>query len=223
MNALFDAYDVVEEVATMKQAMKNDTWIDYLESADTDYKEELIADVIDNVTTKALGLSGEAFVGTMSDAAVEFFAESSIYFANEGNFSMFNSAKWSYKKPHSNPRDAFKCAAQRGKCECVMGSTIYYGAKTNIDGVDRLDTSQSYFKGEADFSGSTMCKNSYFGDPLPGTSKYCFCDELSNAVHPVAEYCAESGENCECPDGNYVAYAKSTYDENGNATLDYTF
>jgi hypothetical protein len=60
-----------------------------------------------------------------------------MYLAAEGNFSMYNSAKWSYKKPHSKPEYAFKCAAQRGKCQCVMGSTIYYGAK---DENDRLDT-----------------------------------------------------------------------------------
>jgi hypothetical protein len=60
-----------------------------------------------------------------------------MYLAAEGNFSMYNSAKWSYKKPHSKPENAFKCAAQRGKCQCVMGSTIYYGAK---DENDRLDT-----------------------------------------------------------------------------------
>ena len=89
--------------------------------------------------------------------------------------------------------------------------------------ISKRDTSYSYTKGEADFSGSTICKNSIFGDPIPGTSKYCFCDELSNANHPVAEYCAESGENCECPYGNYVAYAKNTVGSNGDNVLDYTF
>lgn len=74
-----------------------------------------------------------------------------------------------------------------------MGSTIYYGAK---DENDRLDTSKAYTKGVAYFTGSTICKNSIFGDPLPGENKYCFCDELSAAIHPVAEYCANDGEDC---------------------------
>jgi hypothetical protein len=85
-----------------------------------------------------------------------------------------------------------------------MGSTIYYGAKNDND---RLDTTQAYFKGEADFTGSTTCKNSNFGDPLPGSSKYCFCDELSSAIHPVAEFCSNDGEDCTCKNGNNVAYA----------------
>jgi hypothetical protein len=134
---------------------------------------------------------------------------------------MYNSAKWSYKKPQSKPENAFKCAAQRGKCECVMGSTIYYGAK---DDNDRLDTTQAYNKGEADFSGSTTCKNSVFGDPLPGTGKYCFCDELSSEIHPVAEFCSQDGEGCECGDGNYVAYGQAITDGEANkTTIDYTF
>jgi hypothetical protein len=64
-------------------------------------KEDLIADVIDGVTNKAMGISGEDFVDSMSDASVEFLSKYAIYLANEGNFSMYGSAKWSFKKPDS--------------------------------------------------------------------------------------------------------------------------
>jgi hypothetical protein len=104
-------YGVADEIAQMKADMLNETWIDDMEAGDTDAREELIADVIDAPVNKALGISGEEFVDTMSDAAVDFFSTASIYWATEGNFSMYNSAKWSYKKPHSRPENAFKCAA----------------------------------------------------------------------------------------------------------------
>jgi len=87
----------------MKSAMLNDTWIEDMEMGDTDDKEELIAEVIDALVSKALNMSGSDFVGTMSDAAVEYFSTSAIYWATEGNFSFYNSAKWSYKKPDSHP------------------------------------------------------------------------------------------------------------------------
>lgn len=220
LNAIMTEYGVSDEVAQMKAAMLNDTWIENMEAGDTDDKEELIAEVIDAPVSKALNITGEEFVDTMSDAAVEFFSTASIYWATEGNFSIYNSAKWSYKKPKSKPENAFKCAAQRGKCQCAMGSTIYYGAKTDDD---RLDQTQNYFKGEADFSGSTNCKNSIFGDPLPGTSKYCFCDELANEIHPVAEFCAATGENCECESGNAVAYGKVHLNDDNETSIDLTF
>jgi hypothetical protein len=101
-----------------------------------------------------------------------------------------------------------------------MGSTIYYGAK---DENNKLDTTQAYNKGEADFSGTTSCKNSIFGDPLPGTSKFCFCDELSSALHPVEEFCANNGEDCECGDGNYVNYGKATLDQDNKTALDFSY
>ena len=129
-------YGVIDEVAQMKADMLNETWIEDMEAGDTDDKEQLIAEVIDAPVSKALGISGEEFVGTMSDASVEFFSTASIFWATEGNFSFYNSAQWSYKKPESRPENAFKCAAQRGKCQCAWGSTIYYGAKNDEDRLD---------------------------------------------------------------------------------------
>ena len=101
-----------------------------------------------------------------------------------------------------------------------MGSTIYYGAKNSED---RLDETQAYFKGEADFSGSTNCKNSVFGDPLLGISKYCFCDELANENHPVAEFCAEDGGTCECENGNNVAYGRKLIAHPRPTNIDLTY
>jgi len=111
LTAIMTEYGVSDEVAQMKAAMSNDTWIENMEAGDTDDREELIAEVIDAPVSKALNITGEQFVDTMSDAAVEFFSTASIYWATEGNFSFYNSAKWSYKKPHSKPENAFKCAA----------------------------------------------------------------------------------------------------------------
>lgn len=96
--------------------MQNETWINYLEHGDLDEKEVLIADVIDNVTNKAMGITGKEFVDTMSDASVDYFSSCALYWATEGNFTMYGSSKWSYKKPHSKPENAFKCSAERGKC-----------------------------------------------------------------------------------------------------------
>lgn len=58
---------------------------------------------------------------------------------------------------------------------------IYYGLKGD-DG--KLDTTQNYAIGEADHSGYTFCKNTVFGNPLPGVKgkKYCFCDETVTMV-----------------------------------------
>jgi hypothetical protein len=44
----------------------------------TDEKEDLVADVVNKVTAKALGISGEDFVDTMSDAVVDYFSGSSL-------------------------------------------------------------------------------------------------------------------------------------------------
>lgn len=102
-----------------------------------------------------------------------------------------------------------------------MGSTIYYGAKN--DTTDRLDETQNYFKGEAYFTGTTDCMNSIFGDPLPGTSKYCFCDELANELHPIAEFCADVGDDCECESGDVVGFGHKIVDDDNTTTLDFTF
>jgi hypothetical protein len=104
----------------------------------------------------------------------------------------------------------------------MMGSTIYYGAKGDYD---KLDTSQPYNKGEADFSGTTSCKNSIFGDPLPGTNKFCFCEEVSSAIHPVAERCSGNDEYCGCDSGNVVYYAAGTNlngEKNSTTSIDFT-
>jgi len=65
MNALIDTYGVSQEVSDMKAAMLDVAYIEDMEAGDTDEKEDLIADVISNVTTAALGISGEDFVDTI--------------------------------------------------------------------------------------------------------------------------------------------------------------
>lgn len=122
--------------------------------------------MLDPISKKLANIDGNEYIHTMSMEAVNLYSEATVYWAKHGNFSAFNSVKWGTPRPpKANPKNAFKCAAQKGKCECHSDSLIYYGLKSS-DGL--LDTSQPYFVGEADHSGYTFCKNEVFGDPLPG-------------------------------------------------------
>lgn len=104
-----------------------------------------------------------------------------------------------------------KCAAQKGKCQCHADSIVYYGLKGS-DG--KLDTSANYATAEADHSGYTFCKNSFFGDPLPGDKrkKYCFCDESVGMNGAVLTKCAENGQQCQCEAGGTIFYGRPTSD-----------
>jgi hypothetical protein len=129
----------------------------------------------------------------MSSEAVEFYSLASAYWAQEGNFTAYNSSNWGTKLPkRTDPKNAVKCAAQKGKCECHVDSIVYYGLKAD-DG--KLDTTVNYAVAEADHSGYTFCKNEVFGDPLPGDSrrKYCFCDESVSMMDAKISKCAEFG------------------------------
>jgi hypothetical protein len=126
---------------------------------------------------------------------------------------------WGTKRPpKSNPKDAVKCAAQKGKCQCHVDSVIYFGLK-GLDG--KLDTSQNYAVGEADHSGYTFCKNEVFGDPLPGNNqkKYCFCDETVAMQDSNVTKCSEENGLCQCEVGGSVIYGQTKSDGN---TLDLT-
>jgi hypothetical protein len=118
-----------------------------------------------------------------------------------------------------DPKNAVKCAAQKGKCECHVDSLVYYGLKAE-DG--RLDTSVNYAVVEADHSGYTFCKNDVFGDPLPGDSrkKYCFCDETAAMIGSKISKCAKEGDDCECELGGTIIYGLRT--EDSERTLDIT-
>ena len=91
------------------------------------------------ITKKLMNLEGKGFVDTMSTEAIEFYSQAAKYWAQQGNFSAYMSEDWGSKRPpKSDPKNAVKCAAQKGKCQCHIDSIVYYGLKGS-DG--RLDTS----------------------------------------------------------------------------------
>ena len=145
------------------------------------------------ISQKMMNLNGDAFVSTMSQEAITFYSEASVYWATQGTFTAYKSVNWGTKRPpKSNPKDAVKCAAQKGKCQCHADSVVYYGIKGS-DG--KLNTSLNYAVSEADHSGYTFCKSDVFGDPLPGNSqkKYCFCDETVAFEDSEVKKCSEEG------------------------------
>jgi hypothetical protein len=62
-----------------------------------------------------------------------------------------------------------KCADEGETCEC--STKIFYGHEYEGELNHRL----SYKKKKADSSGQTSCSNTFFGDPLYGIPKTCFC------------------------------------------------
>ena len=214
---LFLEYGLSEEMLQAKQIALGQ--IDDLESDDIYDKVDALAEVVDPITKDLAEMSGDDFVKTMSEEAVEFYAEAAAYWATEEKFSPYNSVKWGTKIPkRTNPKNAVKCAAQKGKCECHAESLVYYGLKTS-DGT--LDTSENYAVAEADHSGYTFCKNEVFGNPLPGDKrkKYCFCDESVAMQGAIISECAKTGENCNCDLGGTIFYGSPTL--NGR-TIDIT-
>ena len=193
--------------------------VDILEDGDIDQKVEALAEVLDPVTKQLGNMTGMDYVQTMSQEALELYSEATAYWANEGNFTAYGSRNWGTKIPQkTDPKNAVKCAAQKGKCQCHVDSIIYYGLKDD-DG--KLDTSVNYAMGEADHSGYTFCKNEVFGDPLPGDKrkKYCFCDESVAMQDAAIAKCSEYDDWCFCEPGGTVIYGQPT--KNGQ-TIDIT-
>ena len=86
-----------------------------------------------------MGIDGDQFVSTMSQEAVSFYSDVFMFMADQGTLRPFQSQEWGTKiHSRSEPKNAVKCAAQKGKCECHVDSFVYYGLKGE-DG--RLDTS----------------------------------------------------------------------------------
>lgn len=74
----------------------------------------------------------------MSIEAIKYYSQAAFYYASNGNFTAYMSKDWGTQRPpKSDPKNAVKCAAQKGKCECPINSLVYYGLKSS-DG--RLDT-----------------------------------------------------------------------------------
>lgn len=148
-----------------------------LKNGDIYEKADALGDIINPISEDLLYVSGDEFVSCMSQEAVRFYADAAAYWATAGNLTAFNSRYWGTRvNKQIDPKNAVKCAAQKGKCECHADSIVYYGLKTSDN---KLDTSVNFASAEADHSGYTFCKNQVFGDPLPGDKrkKYCLCDE----------------------------------------------
>jgi hypothetical protein len=204
MQNVFVEYGLSEELMQAKKIALGD--MEALEDGDIYEKVDALADVLGPITEDLASLTGKEFVKTMSEEAVEFYSEATAYWAKEGNLTAYNSVDWGTAIPrYSDPTNAVKCAAQKGKCECHTDSLVYYGLKT-ADG--KLDSSANYAVAEADHSGYTFCKNQVFGDPLPGDKrkKYCFCDESVGMRDAKVARCAENGKDCRCEMGGSVIY-----------------
>lgn len=73
-------------------------------------------------------------------------------------------------------------------------------------------------------NGVIHCDNSFFGDPMPGKKKQCFCErqmkpiggKVDNKTETV-KYCGSEGETCSCQ--GRVFYGKE-YDESKPAPID---
>lgn len=121
-------FDIEDEVEQLKLFVKgnysdlyqgtNEEWLTKMKVGNTTSRQPLIAELIDFVTLKLFSLSGSDYVSTMSDASVQMLSNLMIFWAEEKTFDTYNSAQWSYKKKVSEPSNAIKCAAERGKCAC---------------------------------------------------------------------------------------------------------
>ena len=106
--------------------------------------------------------------------------------------------------PEEDDGEPKVCASEWGKCECK--GVISYGADKG-DGT--LNMAKGWTKKNADNSGVTVCSNTVFGDPLPGTVKKCFCQNSFKEEKVVVpenkgelEYVPFNFE-AENPDGRY--------------------
>jgi len=112
---VFAKYELTEELIEGRKIAKGE--IDVLEEGSVDEKADALAELIDPLSSKLMNLDGEGFVDTMSEEAIEFYSDATVYWALNGNFTAYQSVNWGTKRPpKSNPQDAIKCAAQKGKC-----------------------------------------------------------------------------------------------------------
>lgn len=80
-------------------------------------------------------------------------------------------------KPRMNPRF---CAQEGGKCNQCLGNVVYgaykyNGKKATFEQMLETQYAVTQIKGRAT---DIKCDNAMFGDPLPGTRKGCFCDDV---------------------------------------------
>jgi len=190
--------------------------VEELTFATPEEKGPLLSKVIDPLSFKMLKIDGETMVSGMSQPAINIYADAMLFWALNGNLSAYNSNIWKEPLPVvTNPANALKCAAEKGKCQCALGGVVYYGAK-RTDGT--LNTDKAYTFAEADHSSFTTCRDETFGfDPLPGQKKYCFCDEFQRRDASEYEKCANLGGDCTCAVGGTVLMAVE--DERGDLDL----
>ena len=207
LQTVFVRHGIDEEMAQAKEQAKN--FVESLKDGDIHEKLTALEQIIDPVSEDLLYVSGNEFVSSMSQEAVEFYSDAASYWVTAGNLTAFNSRYWGTRVPQKfHPSNAVKCAAQKGKCECHADSIVYYGLKTSDN---KLDTSVNYASAEADHSGYTFCKNQVFGDPIPGDKrkKYCFCDESVSLQDSQIFHCADQNGGCKCPVGGTIYYGIS--------------
>jgi hypothetical protein len=77
------------------------------------------------------------------------------------------------------PRKPKICAKEGENCQCPGTGKVFYGSKSSEKNpratfLEMVDIPYAYKGARA--NGVTPCKNDFFGDPLPGISKQCYCD-----------------------------------------------
>ena len=107
---VFVEYGMAENVFQAKEIALGQ--IDVLEKGDIYDKVGVLSEIVDPITSNLADVNGTDFVNTMSEEAVEFYADAAAYLAEEGNFTAYNSIKWGTKIPkRTDPTNAVKCAA----------------------------------------------------------------------------------------------------------------
>lgn len=71
-------------------------------------KAELVSQLIDPIARKIRNISGDEYVRTMSDDAVDYFLDIAVYYHQYGNFSLFESNQWGKPEPIEEEVDYMK-------------------------------------------------------------------------------------------------------------------
>lgn len=99
---------------------------------------------------------------------------------------------------------AEKCADEGGQCNCT--TKVHYG-KLGEDFSDMmlLSTKTKVVNGTDRTRGFVMCDSAFFGDPMPGSKKQCFCERQAKPLGgPIdnkttsVQWCGSEGGTCQC-------------------------
>jgi hypothetical protein len=73
------------------------------------------------MSLKLWNMTGDSYVKSMSDEAIGYFVDGAVFYEANGNFTLYNSARWEPPTfPIADPSSASLCAIEKGKCECTF-------------------------------------------------------------------------------------------------------